>query len=128
MSSLDLIPKSVPGRLDWRHVVLAAVALGSLVVTWNLDPIAQDTGYHAFADTRAFFGIPNCLDVLSNLPFLIIGVLGVYFCLHDDPGGARLAWIVMFVGTVLISLGSAYYHWAPDNGSLVWDRYAMTRG
>jgi hypothetical protein len=36
------------------------------------------------------------------------------------------AYFWLFVGVFLTGFGSAYYHWAPDNGRLVWDRLPMT--
>ncbi|PYU18912.1 MAG: hypothetical protein DMG30_26090 [Acidobacteria bacterium] len=37
-----------------------------------------------------------------------------------------MAYAVFFLGVALTSIGSAYYHWAPDNGRLVWDRLPMS--
>ncbi len=45
----------------------------------------QAAGYHEFADTRIFLGIPNFLNVISNIPFLLVGILGLRFLLG---GGA----------------------------------------
>ena len=53
---------------------LAALAALSLLALGLLDPIPQDLAYHNFADTRALFGLPNAYDVLSNIPFLLVGV------------------------------------------------------
>jgi len=122
MSSQKLVTGS------WRYVlliVLVFVSLGSLLA---LEPISQDVSYHAFADTRVFFGIHNCLDVVSNLPFLIIGFLGLRLCLGSKLGEMSQAWALFFIGVGLVSAGSAYYHWNPNNDSLVWDRLAMTVG
>jgi hypothetical protein len=68
------------------------------------------------------------LDVISNLPFLLVGILGLRYCIRADLGTGHLAWIVLFAGVSLVSVGSAYYHWAPSNGTLVWDRLPMTVG
>jgi len=38
----------------------------------------------------------------------------------------RITYSLLFVGVVLTGLGSGYYHWAPDNDRLVWDRLPMT--
>ncbi len=110
----------------WRHAVLAVLVLGSLFWVLSLAPIAQDLAYHAFVDTREFAGIPNFLDIISNLPFLLVGVLGLSFCLRAEPGPVRRAWIVLFTGIASVSIGSAWYHWHPTNESLVWDRLPMT--
>jgi hypothetical protein len=43
----------------------------------------------------------------------------------DQPSHRR-PYTVFFVGVALISLGSAYYHAAPDNARLLWDRLPIT--
>ena len=82
-------------------------------------PIAQDPAYHAMADTRLFLGIPNAMNVLSNLAFLFVGVYGLTL-------SRRLPYLVFFIATILTAIGSAYYHLEPDDARLVWDRLPMT--
>ena len=89
-------------------------------------PIAQDPQYHAFADLRPLFGVPNFGNVVSNLPFLLVGLAGLGLCLSGRTEGATRAWGVFFAGTTLVAFGSAYYHWAPDSAALLWDRLPMT--
>jgi hypothetical protein len=92
-----------------------------------LDPIRQDQDYHRFADARAFLGVENAADVLSNLPFLVIGAIGLAllwrsrrtrFFLREE---ARAYWL-LFGAVALTGVGSSYYHLAPDDARLVWDR------
>ncbi len=94
-----------------------------------LDPIPQDLAYHEFADRRTFAGIPNLLDVLSNLPFLVIGLTGLVQLaarkLQFDAA-SRPAIALFFLGVMLTAFGSAFYHLQPDNITLVWDRLPMT--
>jgi hypothetical protein len=112
----------------WRYAALLVLIVGSLLWILSLDPIAQSTQYHSFADTRELFGIPNFLDVVTNLPFLLIGLVSLRFCFRAPVGAIRSAWIVLFAGVGLVSVGSAYYHLNPNNESLVWDRLPMTIG
>lgn len=112
----------------WRYIILVIVILGSLFWILSLEPISQNTAYHSFADTRVFFSIPNFLDVVTNLPFLVVGIVGIRFCLGMQESGIRSSWIVFFTGVTLVGIGSAYYHLSPDNESLVWDRLPMTIG
>ena len=105
---------------------LAAIAV---VVAWLLPPIPQDPAYHAFADQRAALGIPNAANVVSNAGFAVVGALGLGWLvarrreLAPREGAAALA---MFAGVFLTALGSAYYHLAPDNARLLWDRLPIT--
>ena len=92
----------------------------------------QPLSYHAFADCRTIWSIPNFFNVLSNLPFLVGGGLGLRLIWHGGgafvDGREQLPYLVFFLGALLTSLGSAYYHLAPDNPRLVWDRLPMTLG
>lgn len=97
-----------------------------------LPRISQPANYHNFADHRAWLGIPNFLDVVSNVPFASIGLVGLVFLLRSDAAArfhdARERWpyVVVLLGLLLTAFGSAYYHLAPDNARLVWDRLPMT--
>ena len=84
-------------------------------------PVAQDLCYHDFADKRAILGIPYFGDVVSNLPFCLVGLAGL---LRRPP----LDFGVFFLGVLLTGLGSGYYHLDPTNATLVWDRAPMTLG
>lgn len=112
----------------WRYAVLFATVAGTLILMMLQPAIPQDVAYHAFADTRSYFGISNFFDVTSNLPFLIVGAAGVKFCRLNSTVGYWPGWLTLFAGVALISVGSGYYHLAPDNDTLVWDRLPMTVG
>ena len=90
----------------------------------------QDPSYHRFADTRPLLGVPNASDVLSNLAFAAVGIAALLFLARRPDAFVdrreRLPWVVLFVGVALTSVGSAWYHLAPDNARLVWDRLPMT--
>jgi hypothetical protein len=92
-----------------------------------LEPLAQDPAYHAFADDRTLLGIPNFWNVVSCVPFFIVGAWGLVI-LTRHPGTAtrlRSAWTVFFIGILVTTFGSGYYHLDPNNASLGWDRLAM---
>src|SRR5687767_11635440 len=108
----EIIPRS-SARLDWRHLVVATVVAGSLAAIMSQPPFGQDQNYHAFADNRPFFGIPNFGDVASNLAFIVAGLAGLKVCFSRQLGEMRSAWIVMFAGITLVGIASAYYHWNP---------------
>lgn len=108
-------------------IVLITPGIIVTIIAWLLSPIPQPLSYHNFADHRSWLGIPNFGDVVSNLPFAIVGVSGLIFLF--GPRGRNLSdsrerwlYIVMFAALILTAFGSAYYHLAPDNARLVWDR------
>ena len=121
--------------MTMRHAILAAVAAAGAIALLSWPPIAQDQAYHVMADRRPLLGIPNALNVLSNIPFAVAGVLGLVAVFSPRPGARpfRVPWerwpyAALFAGTALTTAGSAYYHLAPDNARLVWDRLPMTVG
>lgn len=111
-----------------RLAVLCSVVGGSLLLVMIQQPIGQDPGYHKFADARTFFGIPNFLNLASNLGFLIAGTAGIWVSRVKNAGRLRSSWLVLFIGITFVSVGSGYYHFDPNNESLVWDRLPMTVG
>ncbi len=119
-------------RRHWREATLVAVLLALLAGFMAGGPRAQQQAYHDFADQRLLLGVPNLLDVASNLPFLVVGVLGLalYRTRRRPPFAAPLAtsWAALFAGVVLVAFGSAWYHWAPGDATLLWDRLPMTLG
>jgi len=126
----------VPPRPRYRIavVVLLGVVAAAVAVAFALPPIPQDPAYHGFADRRALLGVPNALNVLSNAGFVVVGMLGLRFVvLHrrprpegplTDPWEAT-AFGALFAAVGLTGLGSVWYHLAPTNASLVWDRLPL---
>jgi dsRNA-gated channel SID-1 len=113
-------------------VVLVSVTLVVIVAAILAPRIAQPLSYHNFADRRAWLGIPNLGDVVSNAGFAIAGLWGLVVS-FGKPAPAqfvdsseRWTYATVFAGMVLTAIGSAYYHLAPDNDRLVWDRLPMT--
>lgn len=108
--------------------LLVLTVAGTLVLALSLEPIAQPLAYHDFADSRRFLGIDNFFNVASNLPFLIFGVSGLVYIRRARPRGARRSWTVFFSALAAVAFGSAWYHLAPDNVRLVWDRLPIAIG
>jgi uncharacterized membrane protein YhaH (DUF805 family) len=113
-------------RRAYLIVLLLIAALGGVM---SLPPIAQDPSYHAFAEHRDLLDISSFLNVVTNLAFLAMGIAGISLCARRQHGlGAHWAWMACFTGVTLVSLGSGYYHLAPNNDTLVWDRLPMSVG
>ncbi len=106
---------------------IIAITISAIFITACLPAIPQASHYHAFTDTRTFFGIPNFLNVASNLAFLLGGIYGLsLFAKRSAQSQEKYPWLVFLVGAILTAFGSAYYHFAPANSRLVWDRLPMT--
>ncbi|MBI2771737.1 MAG: hypothetical protein HYX47_19080 [Burkholderiales bacterium] len=112
-----------------ENLLLAALA-GLLALAVFGPAVSQPASYHAFADQRAWLGIPFAMDVLSNLPFAVAGLAGAW-ALWRAPAGVisnvqRAMAALFFGGLVLTALGSSWYHLRPDDAGLVIDRCGMS--
>ena len=111
-----------------RALLLAVAALMALAAL--LPAAALPTGYHDFADQRAWLGLPHAIDVLSNLPFAAMGVWGLAWLRRVPPariGAAQRGLAgLFFVGLMATTLCSAVYHLAPDHAGLCIDRLGMS--
>jgi hypothetical protein len=110
--------------------ILWSVVLFAVVVAALAPHFPQPLDYHDFADKREIFGIPNFWDVISNLPFLLIGIFGGgVVSMGSFSGGIadlRTAYLLFFIGTACVGIGSGFYHLNPSNETLFWDRLPMT--
>jgi hypothetical protein len=81
---------------------------------------------HPFVDARSWLNIPNTLDVVSNVPFLILGIWGVAVLqcrVVTKP--LKLGATLFFAGLVFTAFGSGFYHWQPNDWSLAIARTGM---
>jgi hypothetical protein len=128
------IPHDEAGLLSKRTGiwVLLGVTVAVACVAAVVPRFAQPLSYHQFADRRSWLGIPNFGDVASNLGFAVVGIWGLWVLLRKPNRimflDARERWpyVIAFAGMFLVAVGSSYYHLAPDNARLVWDRLPMT--
>lgn len=105
-------------------LLLGVLALISILGMVFLPPITQQESYHHFCDSQTHWGIPNFWNVISNIPFLVVGVWGLLNT--GKLKGKRIQYQTFFVGITLVAIGSGYYHLTPTSQTLVWDRLPMT--
>jgi hypothetical protein len=109
-------------KQDRPILTLLSLMVVSLLGLLLVPPIPQDQSYHQFADQRILLGMPNFWNVVSNLSFIAIGAAGLWRFHHHSST------IILFLGIFLTGFGSSYYHWNPNDSTLVWDRLPMTLG
>lgn len=113
-----------------KIVFIVGVVVVGIVAMFFIPRIPQDPSYHDFIDQRRLFGIPNFWNMVTNIPFIIAGALGLYVCSPNVPRGGLpelgSAYRVFFLGILLVGFGSAYYHYKPSTQTLLWDRLPMT--
>jgi hypothetical protein len=111
-------------------VFVICLTASSLAAAFLLPAMPQPLAYHDFADRRAVLGVANFLDVASNAGFALAGIAGLAVVFRGRTAFERPAerwpYAIFFVGMLLTAAGSAYYHLAPDNERLFWDRLPMT--
>ena len=112
-----------------KKIIIAVIVVACAAMSM-VEPIAQDLAYHQFADQRAWGFVPNAWNVLSNLGFLLVGLMGLWQLhvtrrLNILPAIKR-HYSIFLLGVTLVAFGSGYYHWQPDNQTLIWDRLPIT--
>jgi Ceramidase len=112
-------------------LLLGSAVVAVVIMLLVVPPFEQPRWYHDFADQRCLCGIPHALNVVSNLPFVVVGMWGVCYLLCQPrlPGVQesyeRWTYLFFFLFIALTGVGSAYYHSAPDNDRLLWDRLPL---
>jgi len=111
------------------EALLLGSGLAMVLLAWLAPPLAQPALYHPFADQRSWLGVPFAMDFLSNLAFVVTGLLGLVRLWRlpaSLPGSAQRPLAAMFFwGLLLTAVGSAWYHWLPDDAGLAVDRIGM---
>lgn len=109
--------------------LVMTVSLIAVVVFAMMPQIPQDPAYHQFADRRTILGVANFFNVISNLPFVLVGLSGIAIIYTSNKielvTSVRYIYTTFFVGLLLVGIGSGYYHLSPENSTLVWDRLPM---
>ena len=119
------------GHLKHPHwLFVAGYAAVLLLLYLAIGPLRQTSAYHQFVDVRVWCGVPRFGDVLSNGVILLSGLFAASLfaaARHDSPAGKTdRIFIVFIIGVVGTAVGSSFYHWAPSDARLVWDRLPMT--
>ncbi|ACV26453.1 ceramidase domain-containing protein [Kangiella koreensis] len=108
---------------SWLLVAISILAIAGM---FFVGPIAQDNQYHLFADSHQIVGISNFWNVFSNFSFVLVGLFGLWRYPRLAVADSKAGYLFLCVGVLLVGFGSAYYHAAPSNASLLWDRLPMT--
>ena len=118
--------------IKYAFLIMVFVALTVLLALHG--PIQEYAHYQNFADQRTIFFIPNFFNVVSNLFFTLVGIVGLFYVFqsrqtlrpHFTHNNERLFYILFFIGLFLTGFGSGYYHWNPSHSRLIWDRLSLT--
>lgn len=125
-----LSPRAWPRRT--RLALVATICLTAIAAVIMVPRVPLSPDYHVFADQRPLFGIPNAGDVLSNLPFFLVGLWALIWLSLRSGRSAfldsreRVPYLVFFAGVMITGVGSFWYHLAPSDSRLPWDLLPMT--
>ena len=113
----------------YKIALLLSITCAGIISVFCMKTIAQNNVYHQFSDSQELFSIPNFWNVVSNIPFLIFGAMGILFVLKqfliETKTTLFLSNLFFFIGIFLTGIGSAYYHLHPTTQTLMWDRLPM---
>jgi hypothetical protein len=106
---------------------MVAAAMAVAITAVYVLPLARlaHRASGSFADGRTILDIPNGLDVLSNLPFALAGLLGFARLPRVAPELRRQAG-TFYLALVAVLAGSSFYHLAPSAERLLFDRLPIT--
>ncbi|UTV29767.1 ceramidase domain-containing protein [Photobacterium atrarenae] len=116
-----------------RLLLLGAIVVLLAALLYHFAPITQNRNFYQYVDTRTWLGIPNFANVISNLPFLFVGILGLARTWPAHAGinprhlasGNRLLYSTFYLGLIAAFFGSGYYHLTPGPLTLMVDRLAI---
>ncbi len=114
----------LPAERTFRLLGASLLALAIMLTLFG-PALHQAHSYHEFADQRTWVGIPCAANVLSNLAFLFVALLGLRKLACLPSGQQRQAATVFFIGLGLTAFGSSWYHLAPSTAGLYLDRLSM---
>jgi hypothetical protein len=110
----------------WIKHAPTIITVGMIVILALHGRIAQPAHYNEFADQSTASGIPHAADVFSNAGFALVAIWG-WLTLRPRRASDHLragwpGYRLFLIGLFLTAFGSAFYHLAPDNARLIWDR------
>ena len=85
--------------------------------------ILTPQGYHDFADKRTFLGIPNFLDIVSNIAILLPALY-----LLQTRKTKSLKSNLLILHLVLLAITSSYYHIDPSDKTVFLDIMSIATG
>lgn len=130
--------KSLQVNTSWHSLFLSFKEKGILFLTLALGVVSilaphinQFAHYHNFADQRTWLQIPCIMDVLSNLPFFLMGICGIVVLRRSILQEHRYAsirdmYLLFFYGLIMTGVCSSAYHLQANNQSLWLDRMGMS--
>jgi len=116
--------------MNIKRLFLSTILIIILSVLFFIEPIAQDLNYHNFADSRTIYSVSNFWNVVSNIPYFLVGLYAFYKMYWIKSlkiiNEVKVTYFLLFLGVTLVAFGSGYYHLDPNNETLLWDRLPMS--
>lgn len=134
MSSPALSYLSSPRSYPARAIASLALIVGLVLISVSkLLVLGDEAHFMNFADKRAMLGVDNAIDVLTNIGFLVVALLGLRAVAQspaadDGDKARRLTGFITFAAVLATAFGSTWFHLNPTHETLLWDRLPMAIG
>ncbi|OUS33042.1 hypothetical protein A9Q98_00030 [Thalassotalea sp. 42_200_T64] len=115
--------------LKHNYQILGVISSLVFLFFTFIPALPQSIEYHNFADQANFYSIPNTLNVLSNFPFIAVGLYALTKIGHNSTElfdhKLALSYQLFFAGLIATGVGSSFYHVNPNNFTLIFDRLGI---
>ena len=107
-----------------RLLIVMIPIIISIIFTYLLPAMEEPESSHEFADQRRIITwLPHSLHIISNIPFLIVGMMGISELKKMRmTSWERTTWIICFLSMIATFFCSTFYHLYPNSYTLIWDR------
>jgi len=112
--------------MDRKGWIFIALALFGVIFVLSCSPIYDPSDVNVYADQRSFLGAPNFFLVAPGILFLIFGLMGLWKLWFKRSTFLRNIWMIFFLASIGIGLGSGCYHLDPSDQRLFWDRLSVS--
>ncbi|VVH50563.1 hypothetical protein BPUTSESOX_1189 [uncultured Gammaproteobacteria bacterium] len=113
-------------KLTIKLILLISFVI--IVIMFLQDPMPQSVKYHSFVDDRGIFGVVNFYNVISNFPFLLVGIYAIMLLKNNRlniSDNIKYMYYTMFFGVIMVFFGSSYFHLDVRHETLFLDRLPM---
>lgn len=113
----------------YRNLLFYSTSLLAICSFYWVFPLyPQPENYHDFSGDQMLLGIPNFMNVTSNIFYIIAGIWGLYKVKNSYFMLPTIRWQLFFITIIGVGIGSSYYHFSPTTNTLFWDRLPMSLG
>lgn len=111
-----------------KTTIIFIITLISASILMHIEYMPDVYSIHNYIDKRSIHNINYFFHVITSIPYAVVGITGIYiiFINRNDNNifhhtNETIIWYVFYLATILTTIGSIYYHLAPNNERIIWD-------